>query len=102
MFKRILNFLQKILKNKSIPEALEEGKCNQRKKDKLFKKELKFNDGKEHEKLIQEILSGNEDITNQNETKEKMLEYIDILIKRLEKCQDDIDRIKSELRKKNS
>lgn len=102
MFKRILNFFRKILKRKTIPRALEEGKNNQWKKDKVFKKELKFDNGKEGEKLIQEILSGKEDFLNPEEVKEKMIEYIDTLIKRVDKCQNDIAIAKSDLRKLNN
>ena len=93
--------MRKILKRKSIPEALEEGQYNQEKKDKVFKNELKFNDGKEIEKLIQEILSGKEEFSNPKEINEKMIEYIDILIKRIDKCQNDITILKSDLRKIN-
>ena len=41
MFKRILNFFEKILKRKTILIKLEEGQNNQNKKDQGFKKELK-------------------------------------------------------------
>ena len=102
MFKILLNFLRKISKRKSIPEALEEGQYNQEKKDKIFKKELKHNDGRESEKLIQEILSGKEEFSNQKEINEKMIEYIDVLIKRIDKCQNDITILKSDLRKINN
>lgn len=102
MFKILLNFLRKISKRKSIPEALEEGQDNREKKDNGFKNELKFNDGKEIEKLIQEILSGKEQVSNPKEINEKMIEYIDVLIKRIDKCQNDITILKSDLRKINN
>ena len=102
MFKRILNFFEKILKRKIIPIKLEEGQKNQSKKDKRFKNELKFDDGKEGEKLIQRIISGKEEFSNSEEIKEKMIEYIDKLIKRVDKCQNDIAIAKSDLRKINN
>lgn len=102
MFKRILNFFEKILKRKTILIKLEEGQNNQNKKDQVFKKELKFDDGKESKKLIQEILTGKEDLSNLEDVKEKMIEYIDKLIKRVDKCQNDIAIAKSDLQKINN
>ena len=102
MFKRILNFFGKILKRKTIPIKLEEGQNNQSPKAPAFKNELKFDDGKESEKLIQEILTGKEDFSNLEDVKEKMIEYIDKLIKRVDKCQNDIAIAKSDLRKINN
>ena len=102
MFKRILNFFGKILKRKTIPIKLEEGQNNQSPKAPAFKNELKFDDGKECEKLMQEILKGKEEVLNIEEVKEKMLEYVNILIKRVDRCQNDIQISKSDLRKINN
>jgi len=102
MFKRILNFLGKILKIKTSPIELEKGQNNQEQKNNGFKNELKYDEGKDGEKLIQEILSGKEDFLNPEEVKEKMIEYIDTLIKRVDKCQNDIAVAKSDLRKLNN
>lgn len=102
MLKKILNFFEKIFKRKTSPRELKEGQNKQEQKNSGFKNELKFDDGKEGEKLIQEILNGKEDFSALEEVKEKMLAYIDILIKRVDKCQNDIDIAKSDLRKLNN
>lgn len=101
MFERILKFLERIFRKDSIPKALKEGREMQYSKGiekKAFTSEIKFYNGEEGKKLIQEILDGKEDFSNPQEIKEKMLKYIDVLIKQVGKCQNDITISKLELK----
>ena len=101
MFNRILKFLERAFRKDITPKALKVGRETQDSNyigKNVFRSEIKFYNGEEGEKLIQEILDGKEDFSNPKEIKEKMIEYIDILIKKADKCQNDIAISKLDLR----
>lgn len=71
-----------------------------------FIKDIKFNDCTEGKEFIKEILE-DDNISNRtqdetNRMQEKLVEYIDTLIKKIDKCQTDIAIKQVELQKINS
>lgn len=113
MFEKILNFFKRIFRNRntklleagpSIEEVNNTNINDNNKRD--FLKEIRFDDGKEGKELLKDLLA-DEDFANksQEETKEiqeKVIDYIDVLVKKIEKCQTDIAMKQVELRRINN
>ena len=106
MFNKLVEFFKRIFRNKDI-KLLEAGrKTKDNNNIEHFRKEIKFDDGQEGKELIKEILNekNNNSKTQEeiHQIQEKLVEYIDVLIKKIDRCQNDIAVKQAELRKINN
>lgn len=106
MFEKLVTFFKRIFRKRTtklleVGVEAENNNCMGN-----FAKDIKFDNGKEGKEFIKEILEDN-NISNRtqeetNRMQEKLVEYIDTLIKKIDKCQTDIAIKQVELQKINS
>lgn len=103
MFRKFLEFLKKIFNKRQNLKMLEE-KCETCDNTVSFKKMVQFDGGKRGKELLQEIINEKDSeipktLEELRDIQEKLVEYIDVLIKQIDKCQTDIAIKKLELSK---
>ena len=106
MFEKLVTFFKRIFRKRTtklleVGVETENNNCMGN-----FIKDIKFDDGKEGKEFIKEILEA-DNISNRtqeetNSMQEILVEYIDTLIKKIDKCQTDIAIKQVELQKINS
>lgn len=103
MFKRLMCFFRKIFKNRK-SKLLNEGyEIRENNKTENFKTEIRYDEHIETKELLKEILNYKKDDSMSqeeiNSIQNQIVEYIDILIKKIDKCKNDVAIKQIELKK---
>lgn len=101
MIDKIINFLKKIF-NKEEVKLIEEPKSVKKTTNNSFKSEIKYDNGLRGKQLVKAITLGEIDLYSKSEDEMKeisnqLVEYVDTLIKRVQKCRNDLAVKKVEL-----
>ena len=93
MFRKFLEFLKRIF-NKNQSVKMLEAKIEPNYTD-VFKKEVQYDNGKKGKDVLQEIINEKKHGVARtqeelSEIQEKLVDYINVLIKQIDKCQSDI------------
>lgn len=106
MIDKIINFFKKIFKKEEI-KLIEEPNSVRQNRNNTFKSEIKYDNGLQGKQLVNAIVSGEIDLYSKSEDEIKeisnqLINHVDNLIKRVEKCRNDlaIKRVEIEQYKK--